>query len=108
MYSPEAISALTGRIGWAAPRQPSDKVLTTENEGTTGRTFDAFHKLVTVENMEACMPVSMALTAQETITNSSLNQYLSDLRKQSALKVLARVFDTHIPNKTDAYGRYAD
>lgn len=95
MYSDAAIAALEGRIGWAQPMAPTSRVLTTENEGTTGQTFDAFHKLLTVENIEACMPVSNALTAQETITDSSLNAYLVHLRKQATLKVLRRLFDTN-------------
>jgi hypothetical protein len=96
MYDASAIAALTGRIGWAAPMAPTSKVLTDENSvGTSGRTFDSFHAMCIVENVEECMPISNANTASVGITNDVLNAYLTKLREQAALKVLNRVFDSN-------------
>lgn len=95
MYDSSAIAALTGRIGWAPLMLPTSKVLSSDNEGSTGRLFSAYHAMCIVENVEECMPVSNAITASESITDDVLNDYLKQLTDQAILKVLSRVFDNN-------------
>lgn len=95
MYDSNAIAALTGRIGWAPLRLPTSKVLSSDNEGSTGRLFNSFHAMAIAENVEEGMPVSNANTANESIDSAALNAYLKLITDQAILKVLGRVFDSN-------------
>jgi hypothetical protein len=93
MYSTVAISALIDRIGWSEV-QSSDYplVLTADNKkADSGRTFDNFHGLVTIDNIYSALPkIGMAI--------NDFNAYLLDLKGQHSRRVL-----TDIMNRSGEY-----
>jgi hypothetical protein len=90
MYSQESTTVLINRIGWGLPQEASFVLaLTDANKiGTSGRNFNAFHQLVTVENVLASIEDSSA-NAQE------FNAILSEIRKQAVLSVVPMILDKH-------------
>ena len=91
MYLETAISTLTERISWASPQEDSFVIeLDADNlKGTSGRNFQSFHQLVTVENIYAAIS-NIDADATE------FNAILSDIRKQAVLKILPLVIDYNL------------
>lgn len=90
MYDQSSIQLLINRIGWSNPIQPNTEItLSTQNlESASGRFFDSFHKLCTVENVFSCIP-------NKDVNSDSFNSYLLKMKKDSVLEVLNKVFDTN-------------
>jgi len=90
MYSEEIISILEKRVAW---KQPISDTFTLEVdadnlEGTSGKHFNSFHKLIDVEYI--------AQTLNDTnLDAETLNAELADIRKQAVLTVLSSVFDSN-------------
>lgn len=90
MYNTESINVLIDRVGWANVIEPSDIVVSEENlTSTSGRLFNSFHQLVTVENVFSAIPNKNA-NVQE------LNGKLYELKRQSVLDVLHKVYDMNL------------
>lgn len=93
MYSELAIQTLIDRIGWREPVQPSEIVLSPENEeSTSGRFFNSFHTTATVENVFACI-------SNLDVDNDGLNEFLEEMKRDTVLEVLNKIFDTNIRAK---------
>lgn len=90
MYSESAINTLINRISWGLPQDPSFVIeLDNSNKtGTSGRNFQAFHQLVTVENVLSAIENASA-------NAGAFNTILSDIRKQAVLSVLPSILDKH-------------
>lgn len=90
MYSPETILALENRIGWGKPQDPAFVIELTEanSVGTSGRTFQSFHQLVTVENLYAAMDGGPMDT-------EDFNDALSSIRREAVLSVVPMIMDIH-------------
>ncbi len=90
MYNQTSIQLLIDRIGWNYPIQPNaDISLFDENlESASGRFFDSFHQLSTVENVFSCI-------SNKDADNEVLNLTLLKMKKDSVLEVLNKVFDTN-------------
>lgn len=88
MYSQEAIEALYTRVGWRDSQDPSFTLeVTTDNlQSDSGLTLDSFHKLVTVENVNAAI-VDANVNAED------FNEILSEIRKQAVLTVVPLILD---------------
>lgn len=88
MYTEVAISAIKERIGWSEV-QSSDHSLTLSSDNKkaeSGRYFDSFHALCTIENIYEAIPtVNMQL--------ADFNVYLSSIRSQHAAKVLTAILN---------------
>lgn len=84
---PAVIAALENRIGFRQPTGSGVPTLTSAvTTSTSGRYFQDFHSLVTVENIKATMPQAGASDAQ-------LITYLQDQRKAAILRALNGVFN---------------
>jgi hypothetical protein len=90
MYSESAINTLINRISWGLPQEASFVIeLDNSNKtGTSGRNFQAFHQLVTVENVFAAIENTTANAVE-------FNAILSDIRKQAVLSILPMILDKH-------------
>jgi len=90
MYSQESITGLINRISWGLPQEASFVLeLDDSNKtGTSGRNFQAFHQLVTVENVHASV-------SESTVNAEEFNAILSDIRKQSVLSIVPMILDKH-------------
>ena len=89
-YSSEAIQAVIKRVGWASPTPPYPLTLATKNsESLSGRHFNAFHKLASVETAIDVMPNNNA-------DDDAKNEYLYSLREAAARTVLTVVFNTNV------------
>lgn len=87
MYNTESIQALIGRIGWYEPIPPTTITLATENEASeSGRYFNFFNPLVTVENVFASIP-------NKDVDNDTLNAILSRLKVEGVMDVLSKVYN---------------
>jgi len=95
--------ALYGRIGWEQSTKSGAPVVSTENKASvSGRYFQEFHPLVTVENIKA---------SQENpdITDDQLNTLLESRVKSSITKSLVNVYeDTQMLEKVLLYERTGD
>lgn len=87
MYSNLALQTIVDRIAWKAPFDSTEIILSSANlTGYSGRSFDTFHEIVTVENIKD--------TIRNTdISNDDFNTVLYDLKRQGVLKVFNQVFD---------------
>ena len=86
-YNSQAIAALETRVGWAQPVPPSNITLSVNNiSSTSGRTFDSYHKLATVENVKNTLGTGVT-------DQSAFQSQLDRLRKQSVLKALNAIYD---------------
>jgi len=89
MYSIESKEILVNRVGWYPAIQPSTIVLTDENtESVSGRYFNGFNSLVTVENVFASL-------SNKDATNETLQVELERLKSEGVSDVLGKVFDTN-------------
>lgn len=88
MYLEPAIIALTERIKWGTPQEDSFiLVLDASNlTGTSGRNFQSFHQLATVENV-------LAAIGKINATSAEFNAILSDIRKQAVLEIVPLIID---------------
>lgn len=91
MYLERAIESLTERIRWAAPEETSFPLTldASNGTGTSGRTFKAFHQLVTIENVYAAIS-NLNPTAED------FNAILSDIIKQAVLSIVPLIIDKSI------------
>lgn len=91
MYLEPAITTLTQRISWGIPQEDSFVLVlnSTNLAGTSGRNFQSFHQLVTVENVLAAIG-KMNATAEE------FNAILSDIRKQAVLEIVPLIIDKNL------------
>ena len=91
MYSQATIDLLKDRVGWVNPidstfpfaLEPRNKV------STSGRDFQFYHGYVTGKNIVAIHP-------NKSLTELEFNQYIYDLRVQSALDALYLVIDKDV------------
>ena len=80
------LSELENRIGWRQPKKTGSPVLNTYNKTSkSGRYFDAFHALVTVNNLKA-------VQENDTISDADFNEYLSNLQDDAIMRTLSEVF----------------
>lgn len=81
----KVLAALTGRVGWRQPAG-SGPVLDTDNKkATSGRYFQEFHSIVTIQNVYSSMEQAQAI-------DSDFNAYLSSLQSSVILQALNEVF----------------
>lgn len=85
MFTEEAINTLIDSIGFGDKVEADISVDTKRIKGTSGRLFSYFHKLITVDNLY------YTLDNNENYNNTSFNDYLVQLVKDSVLGVLSRV-----------------
>ena len=77
---------LRNRIGWRQPTKAASPVLNSYNLLTkSGRYFDGFHSLVTINNIKA-------VQEDDKISDSDFNQFLSNLQDDSILRTISEVF----------------
>lgn len=97
MYFATAIEALVDRISWNKALDPDYPELDETNlTGESGRNFQSFHQLVTVENIyDAVQEVEMEAGA--------FNAYLTEVRIQAVLAILPEIMDKNLKyeNATD-------
>jgi hypothetical protein len=85
----KVLAALHGRIGWKQPPAAGAPVVTSPNQtARSGRHFQDFHSLVTLNNIRATM--------EETSPNEvNFNKHLEDLAKAAILRCVNGVFRTN-------------
>jgi len=87
MYNETTIQSRIDRIGWSQAIEPSPLTVDAENAtAVSGRFYDSFHALNTVENVYACIS---NLEANDT----TVNEFLYKMKRDAVLEVLNRVFD---------------
>lgn len=93
MYTQTSIDLLIGRIRWDAAIPPTSIVVDADNsESTSGRRFNSFHQLVTVENVNDSVN-NLKIGADD------LNAYLLKMKEDSVKDVLNRLFDLNMKAK---------
>lgn len=92
MYNEQSIETISNRIGWGKPQVDSFALVLDEaiENGTSKRTFQSFHQLVTVENVLAAVPDSA-------ISETDFNAKLSEIRDNAVRSVLTLIIDLN-PN----------
>lgn len=90
MYSEEIILSLANRIGFGTPKEEAFPIDIVEGNSTgeSGRTFNAFHALVTVENILAATDKIYGESDDE-----DFNKVLEDIRINAAREVLPLIMD---------------
>lgn len=91
MYSEESISFLVNRIGFGEPSMDIPNIVVSDDNkyGTSGRTFNYFHKLVTLDNIYD--------TANDMYMQSDeFNAYLLQIKIDAARGVLSRILSQNI------------
>lgn len=97
MYFGSAIEALVERISWSKALEPDYPELDEANlTGESGRNFQSFHRLVTIENIYDAVP-------EVEMDDDEFNAFLSQLRGQAVLAILPEIMDKNIKyeNSTD-------
>ncbi len=97
MYFATAIEALVDRISWNKALDPDYPELDETNlTGESGRNFQSFHQLVTVENIYDAVP-------EVEMEAGAFNAYLSEVRIQAVLAILPEIMDKNLKyeNATD-------
>lgn len=87
MFSESNIQELKTRLGWSK-NEKLEYVNKLNNDNTTsdsGLTLNYFHKLVTVENIYACHPIS-------NLSDTKLNTYLDELLDNVIREILTDIF----------------
>lgn len=89
-YNSTAIQALIDRIGWNTPVPPYTlfTVSAANLKADSGRRFNQYHKLATVEFMADTMPNPDA-------DGAAINAYLLDLKAQAVKRTLTQIFDNN-------------
>ena len=90
MYSDEVIYALTYRIRWNEALDSGFAIeLSDINKmGTSGKHFQSFHQLVTIDNIYAGVPKTDMDTGE-------FNSVLEDIRKQAVLMAVGDIMDAN-------------
>jgi len=90
MYSELAISTIAERIKWNASLDSAFAVELSEDnkKGTSGKHFQSFHNLVSIDNMYAAVP-EIGMDAEK------FNTLLTDMRLQATLQALNDVLETN-------------
>lgn len=79
-------SSLIKRLGWRQPTIAGSPVLNADNlQSTSGRYFQSFHSLVTIEKLKA-------VCEDKDISDDDFNTYLSNLQNDAILRCLNEVF----------------
>lgn len=88
MYSEQAISTLNERIKWNTSLDSGFIIsLSQENEtGTSGKHFQSFHSLVSIDNIYAAVP-------EIDMSEEDFNNFLGDIRLQATLQVINDVLE---------------
>jgi len=90
MYSQEVISSISERIAFSNSLNPDFPVeLSDDNStGTSGRKFESFHQLVTIDNIYASVK-------EIDMDEELFNEYLKEMKMQTVLEVLPKIFDSN-------------
>lgn len=96
MYTEESISTLNERIKWNASLDSEFSIELSEDNktGTSGKHFQSFHNLVSIDNIYASVP-EIAMDEED------FNDLLTDIRLQATLQVINDVMDRndlYLPN----------
>ena len=88
MYSDLSISILEQRLFWNKSQNPEFTIALDGSNatGTSGKHFQGFHNLVSVENIYDSVP-------NTTMTEIDFNAVLTDIRKQAVLQSLTDIMD---------------
>lgn len=91
MYSQATIDVLKDRVGWVNPIDSTFSFVFEPRNlvSTSGRDFQFYHGYVTGKNIVAILP-------NRATTEAEFNQYIYDLRVQSALEALYLVIDKDV------------
>jgi len=93
MYNNSSIDTLKNRVGWFAPVQPTDLVITVDNElSDSGLFVNSFHALATVEKVWKSIE-------NADVTQDTLNTVLAKTKVDAAIDVLNKVYDLNIRAK---------
>jgi len=93
MYNNSSIDTLKNRVGWFAPVQPTDLVITVENElSDSGLFVNSFHALATVEKVWWSIE-------NPDVEQDTLNEVLAKIKVDAATDVLLKVYDLNIRAK---------
>jgi hypothetical protein len=88
-YDQTAIDYLIDRLGWAEPIPPTSLVIDSRNTlSNSGRYFDEFNKMVTVENVWSTIN-------NATVQQADYNYYLYKLKQETVLFALSVIFDNN-------------
>lgn len=90
MYSELAISTIAERIKWNASLDSAFAVQLsdTNKKGVSGKHFQSFHNLVSIENMYAAVP-------KIDMESAAFNAFLTDMRLQATLQALNDIMETN-------------
>lgn len=90
MYSEASILSLMQSVGFGEPTEElaSLTISDTYKTGSTFRTFKGFHKLVTLENLYATVDIV-------DMDDEQFNDYLTQLRSDSARSALNKILNQH-------------
>lgn len=90
MYNEDSIKKLNERIKWNASLDSGFSIeLSAENKkGDSGKHFQSFHNLVSIDNIYASVP-------EIGMDKDEFNSYLTDIRTQAVLQVLTDVLEVH-------------
>jgi hypothetical protein len=88
MYSDLAISTLTDRIKWNASLDSGFTIALSEDNatGTSGKHFQSFHNLVSIDNLYASVP-------EIGMDETRFNALLEDIRLQATLQIINDVLE---------------
>jgi len=90
VYNISSIDTLKNRVGWFAPVQPTNLVITPENEATDSGLFvNSFHALATVEKVFKSIE-------NVDVTQDTLNVILAKIKVDAAVDVLHKVYDVNM------------
>jgi len=78
------LPALKQRLGWRQQLNAGPVPDLTNSKSLSGRYFQDFHALVTLQNIKATM--------EETVSNTDFNTYLSQLQDSAIMRCLSEVF----------------
>ena len=85
MYDGSTIAVLEARIGFGSDTGIPVSVDTSLKSGTSGRTFDHFHKLVNLDNLYHTVET---VNASESVFESDLQQMISNAARSALVKVV--------------------
>ena len=90
MYSELAISVISQRIKWNASLDSEFTIALSDGNatGTSGKHFQSFHNLVSIDNIYASVP-------EIDMDEEPFNELLTDIRLQATLQTLNDIMDKH-------------
>lgn len=91
MYNNTSIQSLVDLVGWGLPVMPNTQITLTDanKKSDSGRFFNSFHQLATVENVFDCI-------SNLDVDSNNLNVFLAKVKRDAVLDVLSKVFDKNI------------